>query len=136
MSGKIQQKLLKTETPDAISAELGPVIMSSEALSKMSLNPYDQLFICRLMGMRDEAVKDEMATALAEVLAAQNKRMFETLDDQTKLIKGIALDISEIKNRLNEDEKQLAEMVKQVKSIHKRLGIVETKVKGIESCKL
>jgi len=133
MSIPRKKKPVDIQDPEAI-AELGCVPMSSEAKSQMSLNPYDQLFICRLMNLRDDAVKEEMSTALAEVLVAQNKRMFETLDEQTKLMKEVAIDISEIKNRLNDDEKQLAAITKQVKSIHKRLVAVEGKVKVFE-CK-
>jgi len=115
-------------------AELGCVPMSSEAKSQMTLNPYDQLFICRLMNLRDDAVKEEVSAALAEVIDARDRHMFETLDKQTKLIEGVAVDVSEIKNRLNKDEKQLAAITKQVKSIHKRLVAVEGKVKVFE-CK-
>jgi uncharacterized coiled-coil protein SlyX len=133
MSIPRKKKPVDIQDPEAI-AELGCVPMSSEAKSQMSLNPYDQLFICRLLNLRDDAVKEAMSTALAEVIDARDRHMFETLDKQTKLIEGVAVDVSEIKNRLNKDEKQLAAITKQVKSIHKRLVAVEGKVKVFE-CK-
>jgi hypothetical protein len=138
-------KIQKPKTPSEAEqmAELGCVPMSSEALSKMSLNPYDQLFICRLMTMRDDAAKDEMYNAVAEVVVAQNKRMFEALDEQTKLMKGMVADIADIKTRLTADEGTLRAVIQRlndkkkridgleldVKNIKKRLGVVERGIK-------
>lgn len=127
-------------------AELGCVPMTSEALSRMSLNPYDQLFICRLMSMRDAAAKDEMYTAVAEIVIAQNKRMFDALEDQTKLMRGMSLDISSIKDRLAADElalkliterldakKQRLEAVEgEIQCIKKKVQTIERQVKGIQ----
>lgn len=139
MSNQIKKKLAKLETPEEISAELGHVFMSSESIAKMSLNPYDQLFICRLMSMRDEAIKDEISTALAEVLAAQNKRMFDTLDEQTTLIKGIATDVliikqdlASVKRKQEEDERVMLEFDKRLCAKKERLGKIEKEVTGLK----
>lgn len=122
-------------------AELGCVHMSEEARSKMSLNPHDQLFICRLMTMRDDATKDE----LAEIVLAQNTKMFAMLDEQTRLIMGMSIDINSIKihiathdgelrhlnTRLDIKKKRLDDVEGDVKHIKKRILSLENKIKAI-----
>ncbi|HPB04249.1 MAG TPA: hypothetical protein PLH00_05375 [Bacteroidaceae bacterium] len=112
----------------ALMAELGCITMSSEALSKMSLNPYDQLFICRLMNLRDEAAKDEMFAAIAEVVAAQNRMMFDGLGEQTALIKGMAIDIAHIKTALSGHEDRLKNAEDEIYHIKRRVRAIERKV--------
>lgn len=127
---KIQKS--KTSSEAEQMAELGCVPMSSEALSKMSLNPYDQLFICRLMTMRDDAAKEEMYNAVAEVVAAQNRMMFKELGEQTALIKAIALDVADIKTRLAADEEKLRNVFQRLDDKKKRIDTLESDVKNIK----
>lgn len=126
-----QRKQIDADDPKAL-AELGCVPMSNEALKKMTLNPYDQLFICRLMTMRDEAAKDEMATALAEVVAAQNRMLFNELGEQTTMIKNMAVDVAHIKTTLVNVEKRLGEAEIDILLIKKKIGMLERKVKSLE----
>lgn len=127
---KIQKS--KTSSEAEQMAELGCVPMPSEALSKMSLNPYDQLFICRLMTMRDDAAKEEMYNAVAEVVAAQNRMMFKELGEQTALIKAIALDVADIKTRLAADEEKLRNVFQRLDDKKKRIDTLESDVKNIK----
>lgn len=120
-------------------SELGCVPMSSEALAKMSLNPYDQLFICRLMTMRDDAAKEELYLAVAEVVAAQNKMMFDNVAAQTTMIKNIATDISDIKKditnileRLEDVEDQVTVEERKQKEFEKELGLLKKEVATLQ----
>jgi len=120
-------------------SELGCVPMSSEALAKMSLNPYDQLFICRLMTMRDDAAKEELYRAVAEIVAAQNKMMFDNVAEQTTMIKNIAEDISDIKKditnileRLEDVEDQVTVEEQKQKEFDKKLTDLEKEVAMLE----
>jgi len=127
----MRKKVRDLSPPDEM-AELGCVPMTAEALAKMSLNPYDQLFICRLMSMRDEAAKDEVYQAVAEVVANLTRKMFDTLEQQTKLIKAISLDMADLKTRLTEDEGKLRGVIQRLDEKRKRLDALEVDVKSIK----
>jgi hypothetical protein len=114
------KKPTTTDDPE-LQTELGCVCMSKEALAKMSLNPYDQLFICRLLNLRDDAVKDEISQSLADVLLAHFNQVFKAQDAQNNQlgeiardIKDIKFDIKDIKTRLKEVENQVTEEEKRI----------------------
>jgi|WetSurSiteA1Bulk_404760.scaffolds.fasta_scaffold37226_3 DNA repair exonuclease SbcCD ATPase subunit len=127
----MRKKIRDLSPPDEM-AELGCVPMTPEALSKMSLNPYDQLFICRLMSMRDEAAKDEVYQAVAEVVANLTRKMLDSIDQQTKLMKAMSTDIADIKTRLTEDEGKLRTVIQRLDDKKKRLDGLESEVKDMK----
>lgn len=123
----VKKRPVVIDDPEML-AELGCVPMTDEAISKMSLNPYDQLFICRLLSTRDESVKEE----LAEIVIAQNKKMFSILDAQTEIIKEIARDIVDIKDRLKKiEDKQHYDELK-LTSIDERLKAKKDRIEVLE----
>ena len=108
------KKPTPTDDPD-LQSELGCVPMSKEALAKMSLNPYDQLFICRLLNLRDDAIKDEISQSLADVLLAHFNQVFKAQDSQNKQLTDIASDIKDIKSDIKETKTKIAKIEQQVK---------------------
>jgi gas vesicle protein len=92
--------------------------MTAKPTSKMSLTIDDQKWIKILFDRQDEVtekliidtinIRDrELAKALAEVIAAQNNRLFEALENHTCLIQEVQKSLSAINLRLDSIEKRL-----------------------------
>ena len=113
-----------TANEKKIIDELKAVPITDKTREEIRWNIAEQQFLVRLINLRDEAAKEEMYDALAEVIAAQNKRMFEALEEQTKIITAIAIDVSDIKIHLDTHDAEL-------KRLNERLYIVERKIKSL-----
>lgn len=104
-----------------------------------------QLFICRLLDRRDEAAKEELYLAVAEVVAAQNKLIFSSVEANTNILKDMAGDITLIKShiathddiirhlgaRLDLKRIRIEGTEKEIKHIKNRISTLERKIKKI-----
>lgn len=130
-----KKKPANVNDPDFL-AEVGCVPMTDEAVSKMSMNPYDQLFLCRLMSMRDESVKEDMKKFLEDIYVKDNeslckdvsevvsRELAETLSPVWKTLENFATyqkqlveDVGHIKERIGEMETSLSNVKKEVDDI-------------------
>jgi hypothetical protein len=142
MSAK--KKLNEVTDPDFL-AEIGCVPMTDEAISKMTMNPYDQLFLCSLMSRRDDVVKEDLKDFLqdlydqdndmickniAEIVTSQNKKMFEAFSEQNKLIGIIAKDIRSIKSDITDIKDRLEIIEDKVEEEEKRINDFDVKLKS------
>ena len=85
--------------------------VSAKTRKGMSLTSDDTQYLGRMLTVMDDSWNDafdksiaELTKALAEVIQAQNDRMFETLEAQNKLIMQIRDDVILIKDRLEKLE--------------------------------
>ena len=107
------------------------VPVSAVTRNGMSLNPDDQKWIKVLLDLQNDSFNEafdvnikQLTCALAEVIQAQNDRMFTILEEQNKMIHGIQEDIKDIKQsieHLNLD----------IKDIRLEIKAVKVEVKGI-----
>jgi len=130
-----KKKPSKVDDPELL-AELGDVPMTDEAISKMSLNPYDQLFICRLLNLRDEAKDMEMEEKLKRFIEGFWKTAAEHISNlyagigdqlaaQNKSIDKIQATVTSVKEKVEGLEKKFGDLVKEVDDIrdHKIVDI-------------
>ena len=113
----------KTDKPKLdLKDEINRLMTPDAAKELQGLSPTFQQFLIRWIDLRDFALMDEvkvfiqdlykkdneqMCKNIAEIVVAQNKRMFDTLNKQTLLLEKIGQDIIEIKTRLDEHEKRI-----------------------------
>lgn len=112
-------------------------LMTPDAAKELhGLSPTFQQFLIRWIDLRDFALMDEvkefieklytkdneqMCKNIAEIVIAQNKKMFNTLDKQTFLLEKIGKDILEIKC-------DIVEIKTRLDNHEKRIIILESKV--------
>jgi len=126
------KKPTKIDDP-GMMAEIGAVPMQKEMLEKMSMNPYDQLFMCRLMSMRDDAIKEDLEDLLKDTRADDIKsissdicsQMAEVLSPIQLRLESIDAGIKEIKSRLEELEEQLQVVKQEVHTEDQRIASLE-----------
>lgn len=134
-------------------------LMTPQAVKELgALSPTMQQFLLRWQDKRDmilgdqlkeelkefllkvyEADNDAMCKNIAEIVTAQNKKIFEVMDSQTRIIESIARDISTIKNdiinikdRLELIENTVEEDEKQIKIIQSRCDERLERIEKIE----
>ena len=131
----------------ALLAGIGCVPMTDEATSKMSLNPYDQLFICRLMNLRDEERDDVTAKKLATALGAfwdeallyfegQNKGVVGQLEIQTQYIKDVKGKMFDLGKKQDVIQKDITAIKKQVDTLEKNFSNLVKEVDDIRDHKI
>jgi hypothetical protein len=81
--------------------------MSQPDATPMLLTNNDKEFIRVTMSAHCQSHVDEICRSLAEVVSAQNNRMFKALDEQNQLIKEIRADVLSIKRRIDVIETRL-----------------------------
>jgi hypothetical protein len=129
-------------------------LMTPEAAKEINLNPSTQQFLIRFLDLRDEVISDklkewlkqaqeeksdDLCKDIAEVVAAQNRRMFTSLKEQTTLLSGISdnialiqSDITNIKDRLliiekkqKTDEDKIADMEEDLEELNEKIELVQ-----------
>jgi hypothetical protein len=123
--------------------QLYAIGMSDRSITDMTFSIGDHQFLTRLMTSRDETLKADvkkifeeesksLASALANVVADQNKRMFGILDEQTRMIKDLGIRMKSMEEHMSvmkEDVSLLKEWKSTMEEIHneesKRLSDVE-----------
>ena len=84
------------------------IILSKDILKEMSLNPYDQLFLKRVLDRQDEVINEileETYKLQSALILTEVKRM---LDDHKK---EIFLELQKINDRMNEIEASIKSIV-------------------------
>lgn len=125
-------------------------LMTPDAIKDLeALNPTVQQFLLRFTDLREkvlsdqlkeemkqfllevhEAENDAMCKNIAEIVAAQNKKMFDAFGEMASAITGIAEDVRELKK----NHKELFELhMKDIGSINERFLDEDNKIKDIYS---
>jgi len=116
--------------------EINRLMTPSAAKELQGLSPTFQQFLIRWTDLRDSAMMEEvkefiqniyakdneqMCKNIAEIVIAQNKKMFWTLNKQTLLLEKIGTDILEIKNDIIEIKNRLDNHEKRIKILESKL---------------
>ena len=122
--------------------------MSDKSIPDVTFTFADYQCLERLMNVRDISVEDDlkeylrklyekdneaMCKNIAEIVASQNRLLFDTLMSQSNAIKNIADDITETKNDIAATKLDIAETRKEVRNISERLTIIEKRTEANET---
>jgi uncharacterized protein YpuA (DUF1002 family) len=116
--------------------EINRLMTPSAAKELLGLSPTFQQFLIRWTDLRDSAMMDEvkefvqklyekdneqMCKNIAEIVVAQNRRIFSTLEKQTNLLHKIGDDILEIKSDISKIKDRLEDHEKRIKILEGKL---------------
>jgi uncharacterized coiled-coil protein SlyX len=94
--------------------DLKKVPLSKKSEEELTFTVADQQFIKRALDLQNDIFNEafdknivELTAALAEVIQAQNEKMFAVLGEQTKQIEAISKNVDRIVGRLDKIEKRL-----------------------------
>lgn len=128
--------------------KLKAIGMSDKSIPDVTFTFADYQCLERLMNVRDITVEDDlkeylrklyeqdneaMCKNIAEIVANQNRLLFDTLKAQSDAIKSIAKDVSETKKDIATTKEDVAETRKEVRNISERLIIIEKRTEVNET---
>jgi hypothetical protein len=107
-------------------------LLSKKTLAGMSLTVDDQKWIKILLDTQNEVFNDafdtnikELTGALAEVIQAQNVKVFAVMETQTESIKRISSNVDRIVGRLDVIENRLVSIEKSGNDRERRIAFLE-----------
>jgi septal ring factor EnvC (AmiA/AmiB activator) len=119
-------------------------LMNPEAAKELNgLSPTFQQFLIRWIDLRDFAIMDEMkefvqklyekdneqmCKNIAEIVVAQNRKIFDTLEEQTGLLKKIEENIIDIKSDIVDIKRDIVDIKRRLDNHEKRIKVLESKL--------